>query len=119
RRRPAGRARVLAVGAGLTAAVYLPLVLHSALPDSTMPFAVLALAACALMPRLLRVAETIRLVDWRLLLLGALIGLAALTRNEAAFLGFAWLVVVWLRPGIPGRRKGGLGGPPPPVPPAP
>jgi hypothetical protein len=99
------RVRVLAVGAGLTAAVYLPLVLHSALPDSTMPFAVLALAACALMPRLLRAADTIRLIDWRLLGLGVFIGLAALTRNEAAFLGFAWLLVVWLRPGIPGRRK--------------
>ena len=47
------RVRVLALGAGLTSAVYLPLVLHSALPDSTMPFAVLALAACLLMPRLL------------------------------------------------------------------
>ena len=99
------RARVLGVGAGLTAAVYLPLVLHSALPDSTMPFAVLALAACALMPRLLRAAETIRLIDWRLIGLGILIGLAALTRNEAAFVGFAWLLVVWARPGVPGRRK--------------
>ena len=105
---PPGRVRVLALGAGLTAAVYLPLVLHSALPDSTMPFAVLALAACALMPRLLRAADTVRLVDWRLLGLGVLIGLAALTRNEAAFVGFAWLVVVWLRPGIAGRRKAAL-----------
>ena len=99
------RARVLAVGAGLTAAVYLPLVLHSALPDSTMPFAVLALAACWLMPRLLRVAEELRLTDWRLIGLGVLIGLAALTRNEAAFVGFAWLVVVGLRPGVSGRRR--------------
>ena len=49
-----GRTRVLALGAGLTSAVYLPLVLHSALPDSTMPFAALALAACLLMPRILR-----------------------------------------------------------------
>jgi hypothetical protein len=103
----ASRVRVLAVGAGLTAAVYLPLVLHSALPDSTMPFAVLALAACALMPRLLRDADagTLRLIDARLIALGVLIGLAALTRNEAVFVGFAWLVVVWARRGIPGRRK--------------
>ena len=43
---PAHRARVLAIGSGLTAAVYLPLLLHSALPDSTMPFTVLALSAC-------------------------------------------------------------------------
>ncbi|MFL5769998.1 MAG: hypothetical protein ACJ765_07950, partial [Chloroflexota bacterium] len=105
RRLPISRVRVLAVGTGLTGAVYLPLVLHSALPDSTMPFAVLALAACALMPRLLREAESIRLIDWRLVGLGVLIGVAALTRNEAAFVGFAWLVVVWLRPGISGRRK--------------
>ena len=37
------RARSLALGTGLTCAVYLPLLLHSALPDSTMPFAALAL----------------------------------------------------------------------------
>ena len=40
--------------AGLTTAVYLPLLLHSSLPDSTMPFTVLALAACLLMTRILR-----------------------------------------------------------------
>ena len=34
-----------------------------------------------------------------------LIGLAALTRNEAAFVGFAWLLVVWAWPGVAGRRK--------------
>src|SRR4029079_18786850 len=82
-----------------------PLVLTSALPESTMPFAVLALSACALMPRLLRDAETLRLIDWRLIGLGVLIGLAALTRHEAAFVGFAWLVVVWARRDISGRRK--------------
>ena len=49
---PPGRARTLAIGTGLTTAVYLPLLLHSALPDSTMPFAVLALAACLLMTRI-------------------------------------------------------------------
>ena len=36
-----GRARTLAIGTGLTAVVYLPLVLFGALPDSTMPFATL------------------------------------------------------------------------------
>ncbi len=45
---PTVRARTLALGVGLTTAVYLPVLLHSALPDSTMPFAVLALAACLL-----------------------------------------------------------------------
>ena len=49
---PTERARILALGSGLTAAVYLPLLLHSALPDSTMPFAVLALLSCLLMARI-------------------------------------------------------------------
>ena len=103
-----GRTRVLALGAGLTSAVYLPLVLHSALPDSTMPFAALALGACLLMPRVLREADRIRLTDPRLIGIGVLIGIAASTRNEAAFIGFAWLVAVWLARGIDGRRKLGL-----------
>ena len=51
---PTGRTRMVALGAGLTSAVYLPLVLHSALPDSTMPFAVLVLVATILMARILR-----------------------------------------------------------------
>ena len=51
---PAGRARTLALGTGLVATAYGPLVVHGALPDSTMPFTVLALAACLLMARILR-----------------------------------------------------------------
>jgi hypothetical protein len=50
---PAGRARSLALGVGLAAGVYLPLVLHSTLPDSTMLFGTLALGACLLMTRVL------------------------------------------------------------------
>jgi hypothetical protein len=50
----AGRARTLAIGTGITAAVSLPLILHSTLPDSTMLFAVLTLAATLLMARLNR-----------------------------------------------------------------
>ena len=61
------RARTLAIGAGLTAAVYLPLLLHSALPDSTMPFAVLALGACLLMPRIARDRAAVRLADPRVI----------------------------------------------------
>jgi len=49
---PPGRARTLAIGTGLTCAVYLPLLLHSTLPDSTMLFAALALGTCLLMTRL-------------------------------------------------------------------
>jgi len=92
---PTTRARTLALGSGLTAAVYLPLVLHSALPDSTMPFAVLALGACLLMARLARDHGPVRLADPRVLGLGALIGLAALTRNEAIWLGATWALVGW------------------------
>jgi hypothetical protein len=91
---PAGRARTLALGTGLTCAVYLPLVLHSALPDSTMLFAALALGACLLMTRLLRDPGDARLSDPRLLGLGVLLGLAALTRNEAAWLALVWLILV-------------------------
>ncbi|HET7182130.1 MAG TPA: hypothetical protein VFI15_07870, partial [Candidatus Limnocylindrales bacterium] len=51
---PVGRARTLALGAGFATAVYLPLVLASVQPDSTMPFAALVLVACLLMTRLSR-----------------------------------------------------------------
>jgi hypothetical protein len=102
---PTGRARVLALGAGLTTAVYLPLVLFSTLPDSTTLFAVLSLAACLLMTRLARNGGDLRLTDPRLVGLGVLIGLAALTRNEATFIGLAWLIVAWRIPGLDRRRR--------------
>jgi hypothetical protein len=70
-----------------------------------MPFAALALWACILMPRLLRDAGRLRLTDPWLIGLGVLIGLAALTRNEAVFIGFAWLVAVWMIPMLDRRRK--------------
>lgn len=92
---PLGRARSLAIGTGLTSALYLPLVLHSALPDSTMPFAALALGACLIMGRVARDARGLRIGDLRIVALGGLIGLAALTRNEAIWLGLAWAVVAW------------------------
>lgn len=95
---PLGRARTLAVGTGLTAAAYLPLLLHSALPDSTMPFAALALAACLLMARVARDPRGARLGDPRLLVLGVVLGLAALTRNEAAWLALTWVAIAWSAP---------------------
>ena len=98
---PVGRARTLAIGTGLTAAVYLPLVLHSALPDSTMLFGVLALAACVLMARILRSPACERRVDRRLLGLGLILGAAALTRNEAAWIALAWAWLAWRLPGQP------------------
>jgi hypothetical protein len=111
RQLPPGRARILAFGTGLTTAVYLPLLLHSALPDSTMPFAALALGACLLMPRIARDPGdgrgAVHALDRRLLGLGLLIGLAALTRNEAVWIGLAWAIVAWGIPGLdlPARIK--------------
>ena len=89
------RARTLALGTGLACAVYLPLLLHSALPDSTMPFAALALACCLLMARIARDPRGAALTDPRLVSLGVALGLAALTRNEAAWLAFVWVVIAW------------------------
>jgi hypothetical protein len=89
------RSRTLAIGTGLVTAIYLPLLLHSALPDSTMLFTVLALTACLLMSRLARAAGTVGLTDRRVIALGVVIGLAALTRNEAIWLGLIWLVIGW------------------------
>lgn len=92
------RVRATSLGAGLTAAVFLPLVLAAAEPDSTAPFAALALGACLLMARLAR--ATSGDTRWtatgaELGGLGLLIGLAALTRNEAIWLALTWAVVAW------------------------
>ena len=92
------RARSLALGTGLTCAVYLPLLLHSALPDSTMPFAALALICCLLMARIAREPRGAVWRDPRLLTLGVALGLVALTRNEAAWLAFVWVIVAWTTP---------------------
>lgn len=99
RRLPTGRARTLALGTGLTSAFYLPLVLFSTLPDSTMPFAALALAASLVMSRIARAPRGLGARDPRLVALGVLIGLAALTRNEAVWLGLGWAIVAWRIPG--------------------
>jgi len=88
---PPGRARTLAIGTGVTAAVSLPLILHSTLTDSTMPFAALTLAACLLMNRI-RIAPNPRPTPL-LILLGLTLGVAALTRNEAAWLGLGWALL--------------------------
>ena len=88
-----GRARSLAVGTGLTAAVFLPLVLHSALPDSTMPFAAMVLAVCLLAGRIARDPRGAKFADRRVVAIGVLLGLAALTRNEAVWLALGWVIV--------------------------
>jgi hypothetical protein len=92
---PAGRARTVALGTGLTTAVYLPLLLNSALPDSTMPFTALVLGACLLMTRIARDPRGGRLTDPRLIGLGVLLGLSALTRNETAWLALIWAGIAW------------------------
>ncbi|HXG39545.1 MAG TPA: hypothetical protein VNJ28_01250 [Candidatus Limnocylindrales bacterium] len=102
---PAGRRRTLALGAGLTAAVSLPLVLHGVLPDSTMPFTALALGACALTTRLVRRAGPGAAVDLPLIGLGVLFGLGALTRNEIVWYGLAWLALVAGIPGLARRER--------------
>ena len=105
RRLPPGRARTLAIGSGITASVSLPLILHSALPDSTMPFAALTLGACLLMTRILARARAGSMPVGLLVALGVLLGLAALTRNEAAWLALAWVLLVWSVRGAPARER--------------
>ncbi len=105
RRLPAGRARTLAIGTGLTAAVYLPLLLLSALPDSTMLFGALVLGACLLMTRVLRDPRGARFRDPRLLGIGLLLGAAALTRNEAVWVALTWAWLAWRLPGRPRTER--------------
>jgi hypothetical protein len=105
---PVGRARTLAVGAGVVASLLGPLVMYGALPDSTALFAVLALAACLLMTRIAsgyRSGAKVGAANRQLVALGVLIGLAALTRSEAIWLGLAWLAIVWR--GLPSRTVDG------------
>lgn len=102
---PVGRARVLAIGSGLAAAAYLPLILHSVEPDSTTLFGVLVLGACLLATRVLRDPRAARPSDPRLLGLGLLLGLAALTRNEAIWLALVWAWLAWRAPGLERRAR--------------
>jgi hypothetical protein len=132
-RLPVGRARTMGVGTGLVAAVLGPLVIFGALPDSTAVFAALSLAACLLMTRI-AAREVARGdgtgagdgsdapgepagagsgpasasgLDRRLIALGLVLGLAALTRSEAIWLALAWAAVVWFwTPGTRRRRAG-------------
>jgi hypothetical protein len=92
---PPGRARTLALGSGLVSALALPLVLPSALLDSTVPFGVAALTACLLGTRILREPRAARIRDPRLLALGLALGLAALARNEAIWVALAWAALAW------------------------
>ena len=86
---PARRRAFVCLGAGLLVAVTGPFLLTTALPDSTLPFAVLATAACLVMPRAIGGDRP------ALVALGVLLGLAYLTRMEAIWVGavFALLAV--------------------------
>ena len=97
------RSRWLALGTGLTSAVYLPLLLNSALPDSTMPFAVIVLGACLLMNRLVRDPRGASARDPRLIATGLLLGLGALTRNETVWLAMIWVAMAWRA--VPASRQ--------------
>jgi len=99
------RARAVALGTGLTSAVYLPLLLGSALPDSTMPFTVIVLGSCLLMTRLVRDPRGARFTDPRLIGLGALLGLGALTRNETAWLALIWTGTAWFAVAAPAATR--------------
>jgi hypothetical protein len=109
---PVGRARTFAVGTGLACAVYLPLVLASVQPDSTMPFAALVLLGCLLITRVsqrislegaqedmdafVRRAEGLVVRRSRIgIELAIVLGLAAMTRNEAIWLAVAFALVEW------------------------
>ena len=80
-------------------AIYLPLLLHATLPDSTILFGALALGACLVMTRALADPRGARLTDPRLIAIGLLVGAAALTRNEAAWLALVWAWLAWRRRG--------------------
>ena len=94
---PSRRAATIAIGAGLLVAVTGPLVLSSAIPDSTLPFTVLGVAACLLMPAAASGSRG------ALIGLGVLLALAYLTRMEAVWLGLAFVAMA-LAAGTDGAR---------------
>ena len=83
------RGATVAAGAGLLVALGGPFVLPSAVPDSTLPFAVLAVAACVVMRGAL-IGQRRSIIG-----LALLAGLAYLTRMEALYLGVTFLVAGW------------------------
>jgi hypothetical protein len=87
---PARREWATSVGAGLLVASSGPLLLTSAIPDSTLPFTVLAVTACVLMPSAAAGRRP------ALVALGVVLGLAYLTRMEAIYLGLAFVVMALL-----------------------
>ena len=87
------RAARVATGAGIVAAIFGPFLVAAAGPDSTVPFTVFAVAACAVMPRALDGRRGAGLT------LGLLLGLAYLSRQESIWLGLAYVVLLLGRDG--------------------
>ncbi|HEX5467081.1 MAG TPA: hypothetical protein VFW92_10460, partial [Candidatus Limnocylindrales bacterium] len=104
------RAATVAAGSGLLAAAFGPFLLPVMGPDSSLPFTVLALVACLLMPRLLAAVDLEHGgTAYRAGIgLGVVLGLAYLARQEALELGIAYLVLLgpaarYLAPGARAR----------------
>ena len=81
---PSARANWVALGAGALAALSGPLLFAAAVPDSTLPFAVLGVAACLAVPRAAHGERRMMVA------LGVILGLAYLTRMEAIYLGLTF-----------------------------
>jgi hypothetical protein len=88
----ARRTRAVAAGAGLLAAVLAPFLVAVAAPESTTPFLVFGTLAAWLMPRALGAMGTGHVAA--ALALGASLGLAWLSRQEAIWLGLAYLLLL-------------------------
>jgi hypothetical protein len=83
------RTSAVAIGSGLLVAVLGPLLMASAVPDSTVPFLILGLAVALLTPRAIKPGAR-----WPQIALGVCLGLAWLSRSEAVWLALAVLIVV-------------------------
>jgi hypothetical protein len=85
---PERRAWFVALGAGALVAVVGPFLFATAMPDSTLPFAVLIVSACLVMPRALA-GSRVALIG-----VGVLLGLAYLTRLEAVWFGVGFVALL-------------------------
>ncbi|MEO8625754.1 MAG: hypothetical protein ABI452_03550 [Candidatus Limnocylindrales bacterium] len=80
------RSMTVELGAAVLTAISAPLLLATGAPDSTLPFTVLGVAACLLMPRAAAGDRK------HIVALGIVLGFAYLTRMEAVWLGLAFVV---------------------------
>ncbi len=104
---PADRGAMIALGSGLVAAAFGPFLVAAAAPDSTTPFLVFGLASCLLMTRMVEQPRPLTG-----LVLGVMLGLAYLSRQDALYLGLAYLWLAWgATSGRPAdaRLRGSLG----------